>query len=80
MIPKTDRAVAAIKSGVEKFSFVDGRVPHAVLPGNFYRRKASGTGKSFVKLQRNATSKTSNTEHRIIPSNCLKFFGSTFDG
>lgn len=31
MIPKTDSAVAAIKSGVEKVSFVDGRVPHAVL-------------------------------------------------
>jgi len=26
-----DSAVAAIKSGVEKVSFVDGRVPHAVL-------------------------------------------------
>jgi len=31
MIPKTDSAVAAIKSGVEKVSFVDGRVAHAVL-------------------------------------------------
>jgi acetylglutamate kinase len=31
MIPKTDSAVAAIKSGVEKVSFVDGRVPHAVM-------------------------------------------------
>ncbi len=31
MIPKTDSAVAAIRSGVEKVSFVDGRVPHAVL-------------------------------------------------
>ena len=31
MIPKTDSAVAAIQSGVEKVSFVDGRVPHAVL-------------------------------------------------
>jgi acetylglutamate kinase len=31
MIPKVDGAVAAIKSGVEKVSFVDGRVPHAVL-------------------------------------------------
>ena len=29
MIPKADSAVAAIKSGVEKVSFVDGRVPHA---------------------------------------------------
>jgi acetylglutamate kinase len=31
MIPKIDSALAAIKSGVEKVSFVDGRVPHAVL-------------------------------------------------
>ena len=31
MIPKVDSAVAAIHSGVEKISFVDGRVPHAVL-------------------------------------------------
>jgi acetylglutamate kinase len=31
MIPKVDSAVAAIKSGVEKVSFVDGRVNHSVL-------------------------------------------------
>lgn len=31
MIPKVDSAVAAIKSGVDKVSFVDGRVQHAVL-------------------------------------------------
>src|SRR5580658_9894276 len=31
MIPKVDSAVAAIKAGVEKVSFVDGRTPHAVL-------------------------------------------------
>jgi acetylglutamate kinase len=31
MIPKVDSAVAAIKTGVEKVSFVDGRVPHSVL-------------------------------------------------
>jgi acetylglutamate kinase len=31
MIPKVDSAVAAIKSGVDKVSFVDGRVAHAVL-------------------------------------------------
>jgi acetylglutamate kinase len=31
MIPKVDSAVAAIRSGVEKVSFVDGRVQHAVL-------------------------------------------------
>lgn len=31
MIPKVDSAVAAIQSGVEKVSFVDGRMSHAVL-------------------------------------------------
>jgi len=31
MIPKVDSAVAAIRAGVRKVSFVDGRVPHAVL-------------------------------------------------
>ena len=31
MIPKTDSAVAAIQAGVEKVSFVDGRVPHSIL-------------------------------------------------
>ena len=31
MIPKVDSAVAAIKAGVEKVSFVDGRVPHSLL-------------------------------------------------
>ncbi len=31
MIPKVDSAVSALASGVEKVSFVDGRVPHAVL-------------------------------------------------
>jgi hypothetical protein len=31
MILKVDSAVAAIKSGVEKVSFVDGRVPHSVM-------------------------------------------------
>ncbi|MFO1499081.1 MAG: acetylglutamate kinase [Verrucomicrobiota bacterium] len=31
MIPKVDSAVRAIQAGVEKVSFVDGRVPHAVL-------------------------------------------------
>jgi acetylglutamate kinase len=31
MIPKVDSAVAAIKSGVEKVSFVDGRMSHSVL-------------------------------------------------
>lgn len=31
MIPKVDSAVTAIRSGVEKVSFIDGRVPHALL-------------------------------------------------
>jgi acetylglutamate kinase len=31
MIPKVDSAVAAIRAGVEKVSFVDGRIAHAVL-------------------------------------------------
>jgi acetylglutamate kinase len=31
MIPKMDSAVAAIRSGVDKVSLVDGRTPHAVL-------------------------------------------------
>ncbi len=31
MIPKVDSAAAAIRAGVDKVSFVDGRVPHAVL-------------------------------------------------
>jgi len=31
MIPKVDSAVAAIKAGVEKVSFVDGRIQHSVL-------------------------------------------------
>ena len=31
MIPKVDSAVTAVHSGVEKVSFVDGRVPHSVL-------------------------------------------------
>jgi acetylglutamate kinase len=31
MIPKVDSAVAAIKSGVDKVSFIDGRLEHSVL-------------------------------------------------
>src|SRR5262245_37872521 len=31
MIPKVDSAASAIQTGVEKVSFVDGRVPHAVI-------------------------------------------------
>lgn len=31
MIPKVDSAVAALRAGVEKVQFVDGRLPHSVL-------------------------------------------------
>jgi acetylglutamate kinase len=31
MIPKVDSAVAALQAGVDKVSFVDGRLPHSVL-------------------------------------------------
>jgi len=31
MIPKVDSAAAALRAGIEKVSFVDGRVPHSVL-------------------------------------------------
>ncbi|PWU08176.1 MAG: acetylglutamate kinase [Verrucomicrobia bacterium] len=31
MIPKVESAVAAVQAGVEKVSFIDGRVPHALL-------------------------------------------------
>ncbi|MEN9675049.1 MAG: Acetylglutamate kinase [Verrucomicrobiota bacterium] len=31
MIPKVDSAVAALRAGVEKVQFVDGRIPHSVL-------------------------------------------------
>ncbi len=31
MIPKVDSAVAALKAGVEKVQFIDGRVPHSLL-------------------------------------------------
>ena len=31
MIPKVDGAIAAIQAGVDKVSFVDGRVPHSIL-------------------------------------------------
>jgi acetylglutamate kinase len=42
MIPKVDSAVAALRAGVGKVSFVDGRVPHAVLLEMFTER-ALGT-------------------------------------
>jgi acetylglutamate kinase len=31
MIPKVDSAIAALKAGVRKVSFVDGRVSHSIL-------------------------------------------------
>ncbi len=37
MIPKTDSGVAALKAGVERVLFVDGRVPRAILLGAFTR-------------------------------------------
>jgi acetylglutamate kinase len=45
MIPKMDSAVAAIRSGVDKVSLVDGRVPHSVLLEIFTDQ---GTGTELV--------------------------------
>jgi acetylglutamate kinase len=45
MIPKVDSAVAALRAGVEKVSFVDGRIPHAVLLEIF---TDDGTGTEIV--------------------------------
>ena len=42
MIPKVDSAVAALRAGVGEVSFVDGRVPHAVLLAAF-AEEALGT-------------------------------------
>jgi acetylglutamate kinase len=46
MIPKTDSAVAAINAGIDKVSFVDGRIPHAVLLEIF---TDAGVGTELVK-------------------------------
>jgi len=46
MIPKINSAVAAIQSGVEKVSLVDGRVPHALLLEIF---TDAGIGTEVVK-------------------------------
>lgn len=46
MIPKVDSATAALRAGVEKVSFVDGRVPHAVLLEIFTDR---GVGTELVE-------------------------------
>jgi len=45
MIPKVDGAIAAIRSGVDKVSFVDGRVPHSLLMEIF---TDEGVGTEFV--------------------------------
>ena len=46
MIPKVDRATAAIHAGVDKVSFVDGRINHAVLLEIFTDK---GVGTEIVK-------------------------------
>jgi acetylglutamate kinase len=45
MIPKVEAALAALQAGVEKVSFVDGRVPHAILLEIFTRQ---GTGTELI--------------------------------
>jgi acetylglutamate kinase len=42
MIPKVDSAVAALRAGVKKVSFVDGRVAHAILL-EMFTEQAPGT-------------------------------------
>lgn len=46
MIPKVDSAVAAVRAGVDKVSFVDGRMPHAVLVEIF---TDAGVGTEIVR-------------------------------
>ena len=46
MIPKVDSAVTAVMSGVEKVSFVDGRMPHSILIEIFTDK---GVGTEVVK-------------------------------
>jgi acetylglutamate kinase len=45
MIPKVDSAIAAAKAGIEKVSFIDGRVPHAALLDIFTQQ---GVGTEIV--------------------------------
>ncbi len=45
MIPKIDAALAALQAGVEKVSFVDGRLPHAILLEIF---TPEGTGTELI--------------------------------
>ena len=47
MIPKIDSAVSALRSGVEKVSLVDGRVPHAILLEMF----GDGSGTDVVACE-----------------------------
>ena len=54
MIPKVDSAVAALRAGVEKVFFVDGRVAHAVLLG---MRTDEAVGTEIVFEGRNLQSK-----------------------
>jgi acetylglutamate kinase len=42
MIPKVDSAVAALRAGVEKVEFIDGRLPHSVLL-EFFTDEGVGT-------------------------------------
>jgi acetylglutamate kinase len=42
MIPKVDSAVAALRAGVEKVQFIDGRIPHSVLL-EFFTDEGVGT-------------------------------------
>ena len=42
MIPKVDSAVAALRAGVEKVQFIDGRLPHSVLL-EFFTDEGVGT-------------------------------------
>jgi acetylglutamate kinase len=46
MIPKVDSAVAAVMAGVDKVSFVDGRIPHSVLVEIFTDK---GVGTEIVR-------------------------------
>jgi len=45
MIPKVEAAISAVKAGVEKVSFINGRLPHAILLEVFTRE---GTGSELI--------------------------------
>jgi len=61
MIPKMDSAVTAIRSGVEKVSLVDGRVPHSVLLESFHGCRCGDRGCWFIANTQ--LSKTSGSRH-----------------